>query len=453
MLLLVLVIAIALIHAGRRGGAALPAGVSVTAARPRRRPRRRPWRSPPARLEPQVEALLAADPTLHLVDLTAVGGAGTDSPLRAVYQLRSAAGNRIRLTATGAGELPGLAHIWPAADWPEREMAGRFGMRIEGREDLRPLFPAPPAMVPGEMPPPPEGEVPIPDPSEATPFRLDLGGAPARRPDPKNGHGPPGTAPQRLRETRREPYLGPAASAGREPQRAGAVRARPGGDPRRRGPAGDHAAAPVHLGAHAAGRDQPASPPTAPGLANLAGPDSVLWGQALDRPGGGGAPFSPPPAAAAGPPAPSASAGSPPTCPPAPAACSPTWGAAVDRLRADALRGTVDHRGWAPPLLRRRGSRRRRGPWAPGPRGRPARAAGIDLDVRRTEPYLAYGEVRFGVPTADSGDVVERTRVRIEEMGESLSIARQCLAGAPRRTDPGPRGPPADGCAPRSPPS
>ena len=379
------------------------------------------------RLEPQVEALLAADPTLHLVDLTAVGGAGTDSPLRAVYQLRSAAGNRIRLTATGAGELPGLAHIWPAADWPEREMAGRFGMRIEGREDLRPLFPAPPAMVPGEMPPPPEGEVPIPDPSEATPFRLDLG-ARLRGGRIETATARPGrlhSGFERLAESRTWAQLPVLAESLNEqapfvPGLAAilAAEALLGITPPPRCTWVRMLLAEIsRIAAHCAW------------LANLAGPDSVLWGQALTA-REAAACFL---AAASG----SRWAtgtqrigGIAADVPAGAGRLLADLGGAVDRLRADALRGTVGHRDW-----RRRfsgaGVLDAAEALGAGVTGPAARAAGIDLDVRRTEPYLAYGEVRFGVPTADSGDVVERTRVRIEEMGESLSIARQCLAGAP----------------------
>jgi NADH-quinone oxidoreductase subunit D len=60
-----------------------------------------------------------------------------------------------------------------------------------------------------------------------------------------------------------------------------------------------------------------------------------------------------------------------------------------------------------------------------------ARGAGCDFDVRRDEPYLAYGELDFQVPLGSAGDVADRTRVRLEEMGQSLAMARQCLEAMP----------------------
>ncbi len=55
-----------------------------------------------------------------------------------------------------------------------------------------------------------------------------------------------------------------------------------------------------------------------------------------------------------------------------------------------------------------------------------ARAAGIDLDLRRDQPVLFYDRVDFDVPTAQIGDVFDRYAVRIEEMRQSLSILIQC---------------------------
>ena len=380
------------------------------------------------RLEPEVAALLAADPTVHLVDLTAVGGASADPPLRAVYQLRSAAGNRIRLTATGAGELPGLAHLWPAADWPEREMAGRFGMHIEGRPDLRPLFPAAPATAPGELPPPPpEGEVPIHDPSQATPFRLDLG-ARLRGGRIETATARPGrlhSGFERLAESRTWAQLPVLAESLNEqapftPGLAAVLavesllRVTP---PPRCAWVRMLLAEISRIGAHCAW------------LANLAGPDSVLWGQALTA-RESAARFLQAASGSRWATGTQRIGGIAADVPAGANRLLAELGEAVDRLRSDALRSTVDHRDW-----RRRFSgagvldaAEALGAGATGPA---ARAAGIDLDVRRTDPYLAYGEVRFRVPTAASGDVVDRTRVRLEEMGESLSIARQCVAGAP----------------------
>jgi NADH-quinone oxidoreductase subunit D len=55
------------------------------------------------------------------------------------------------------------------------------------------------------------------------------------------------------------------------------------------------------------------------------------------------------------------------------------------------------------------------------------RASGVDWDVRKAEPYLAYGEVDFNVPVYRNGDVYDRYKVRMNEMRESVRIVRQCL--------------------------
>lgn len=55
-----------------------------------------------------------------------------------------------------------------------------------------------------------------------------------------------------------------------------------------------------------------------------------------------------------------------------------------------------------------------------------ARAAGIDVDLRRDQPYLLYKEVEFDVPLAQRGDVFARYAVRIAEIRQSLNILAQC---------------------------
>ena len=56
-----------------------------------------------------------------------------------------------------------------------------------------------------------------------------------------------------------------------------------------------------------------------------------------------------------------------------------------------------------------------------------ARAAGVAYDVRRTFPYLGYESYEFDVPTGSAGDVYDRYLVRMEEMRQSVLIARQAL--------------------------
>jgi NADH-quinone oxidoreductase subunit D len=57
-----------------------------------------------------------------------------------------------------------------------------------------------------------------------------------------------------------------------------------------------------------------------------------------------------------------------------------------------------------------------------------ARASGLPYDVRRTFPYLNYATYDFDVPTRTDGDVYARYQVRVQEMRESVKIARQALA-------------------------
>ena len=61
--------------------------------------------------------------------------------------------------------------------------------------------------------------------------------------------------------------------------------------------------------------------------------------------------------------------------------------------------------------------------------GPTARASGVDIDVRRDDPYAAYALVDWKVITAQAGDVFAKAEVRLLEMYESISIIEQCLAG------------------------
>src|SRR6266436_5547100 len=62
-----------------------------------------------------------------------------------------------------------------------------------------------------------------------------------------------------------------------------------------------------------------------------------------------------------------------------------------------------------------------------GQSGPVLRASGVDWDLRRDQPYLAYGQVDFRVPCYPNGDVYDRYRVRMDEMAESVRIVDQCL--------------------------
>jgi NADH-quinone oxidoreductase subunit D len=55
------------------------------------------------------------------------------------------------------------------------------------------------------------------------------------------------------------------------------------------------------------------------------------------------------------------------------------------------------------------------------------RSTGVDYDVRKAEPYLAYGDVEFDVPVGSNGDNYDRFQVRCEEIRQSMRIIRQCF--------------------------
>jgi NADH-quinone oxidoreductase subunit D len=59
------------------------------------------------------------------------------------------------------------------------------------------------------------------------------------------------------------------------------------------------------------------------------------------------------------------------------------------------------------------------------------RAAGEPWDLRKVDPYLAYGDFDFQIPVGTVGDGYDRYRVRLQEMRESLRIIEQALDGLP----------------------
>ena len=60
-----------------------------------------------------------------------------------------------------------------------------------------------------------------------------------------------------------------------------------------------------------------------------------------------------------------------------------------------------------------------------------ARASGLDIDMRRDQPYAAYEQLDFSVFTMTDGDVWARTIVRLLEMCESVRLCRQILKNIP----------------------
>jgi NADH-quinone oxidoreductase subunit D len=75
-----------------------------------------------------------------------------------------------------------------------------------------------------------------------------------------------------------------------------------------------------------------------------------------------------------------------------------------------------------------------------GVTGPPLRGSGVDMDVRKEEPYSLYDQFEFEVPTGHDevgtvGDCWNRYFVRIREMEESCKIIRQALEDCPREGD------------------
>jgi NADH-quinone oxidoreductase subunit D len=66
-----------------------------------------------------------------------------------------------------------------------------------------------------------------------------------------------------------------------------------------------------------------------------------------------------------------------------------------------------------------------------GQSGPVLRASGVDWDLRKADPYLAYDQVEFNVPVYPNGDVYDRYKVHMDEMRESTRIVRQALDGMP----------------------
>ena len=66
-----------------------------------------------------------------------------------------------------------------------------------------------------------------------------------------------------------------------------------------------------------------------------------------------------------------------------------------------------------------------------GVTGPVARASGVDFDLRKAFPYSGIDKYDFDVPLGNHGDVLDRYKVRIAEIEQSLGIARQLLETMP----------------------
>ncbi|MFL4982547.1 MAG: NADH-quinone oxidoreductase subunit D [Xanthobacteraceae bacterium] len=66
--------------------------------------------------------------------------------------------------------------------------------------------------------------------------------------------------------------------------------------------------------------------------------------------------------------------------------------------------------------------------WRLGFSGVMVRGSGAAWDLRRAQPYECYSELEFAIPVGKNGDCYDRYLVRMEEMRQSTSIMKQCLA-------------------------
>jgi len=60
-----------------------------------------------------------------------------------------------------------------------------------------------------------------------------------------------------------------------------------------------------------------------------------------------------------------------------------------------------------------------------------ARASGVAMDLRKTNPYSSYEDFNFQIPVGKRGDVYDRFLIRMAEMRESLKILLQAIDGLP----------------------
>jgi NADH-quinone oxidoreductase subunit D len=71
-----------------------------------------------------------------------------------------------------------------------------------------------------------------------------------------------------------------------------------------------------------------------------------------------------------------------------------------------------------------------------GASGPVARASGLDFDLRRDEPYLAYAQLKVPVVTRTTGDCHARFEVLLDQVYVSLDLAEQCLTELDKLTGP-----------------
>lgn len=69
-----------------------------------------------------------------------------------------------------------------------------------------------------------------------------------------------------------------------------------------------------------------------------------------------------------------------------------------------------------------------------GALGLPARASGLDRDVRRDHPYAAYDEFHVRVITKQAGDVHARYMLRLEELAEIVKLIEELVGKMPEES-------------------
>ena len=68
---------------------------------------------------------------------------------------------------------------------------------------------------------------------------------------------------------------------------------------------------------------------------------------------------------------------------------------------------------------------------AMGVTGPVLRASGVAWDLRKAQPYAAYDQYKFSIPTGKNGDTYDRYLVRLEEMRQSRLICLQAIENIP----------------------
>lgn len=66
--------------------------------------------------------------------------------------------------------------------------------------------------------------------------------------------------------------------------------------------------------------------------------------------------------------------------------------------------------------------------WAWGFSGVMVRGSGAAWDLRKSQPCECYAEMDFDIPVGNNGDCYDRYLIRMEEMRQSVSIMKQCIA-------------------------